>query len=111
MLRHVLIATAALPTIAYAQSSFTDARDSRPTDSFAISACGDAASREVRSRNPMATSARIKDSRPSPTSDTVTGVTGTGIFKDGGGSVRSFSFRCSYDIRLGRTTDVTIFAG
>lgn len=109
MLRHALLAATALPALAFAQSSFTDARDSRPTDSFAISACGDAAGREVRNRNPMATDAQVKESHPSPTSDTVTDVSGTGSFKDGGGAVRSFSFRCSYDLRQGRTTDVTIF--
>ncbi|MET0937381.1 MAG: hypothetical protein ABWX83_15410 [Luteibacter sp.] len=109
MLRHALLATAAFPALALAQSSFTDARDGRPTDAFATSACGDAAAREVRERNPMATGAQVKDSRPSPTSDTVTGVSGTGNFKDGGGALRSFSFRCSYDLRLGRTTDVTVF--
>jgi GTPase len=59
----------------------------------------------------MATDAQVKDGRPSPISDTVTDVSGTGSFKDGSGSTRSFSFRCSYDIRQGRTTDVTIFAG
>jgi hypothetical protein len=107
MFRHVLIAALALPGIASAQSSFTEARG-RPTDSFAISACGDAAAAEVRSRNPMAGNVHVADSRASTSSDTSTDVSGTGQFQNGSQPARSFTFRCSYDVRAGRTSGVSV---
>lgn len=107
MFRHVLFAALAIPGLASAQSSFTDARG-RPADAFAISACGDAAAAEVRSRNPMAGNVHVADSRASSASDTSTDVSGTGQFQNGSQPPRSFSFRCSYDVRAGRTSGVSV---
>lgn len=103
-----LLFCALLPTTAWAQSSFTDARDRRPTDSFAISACVDAANREVRNRNPMAGNVESLDSHASPSSDTRTDVDGKGRFKDPTGATRNFSFRCGYDLRSNATSSVSV---
>lgn len=104
---YVLVA-AAMPAIGWGQSLFTDAREHRATDDFAISACGDAVSREVRSRNAMASQVQVDEAHASPATDTRTDIAGGGHLRDGSGGTRKFTFRCSYDIRAGNTTNVSV---
>lgn len=109
MFKHALMILTVLPAAAWGQSSFTDARNQRPTDTFAVSACGDAAVREVRSRSPSASSVQVTGGGASPTADTRTDVSGKGSLSDGGGTTRSFTFRCTYDLRTGATSGVSVF--
>ncbi len=109
MRSYVALVLVAVPWWAWGQSSFTDARDHRPTDTFAISACGDAAAREVRSRSPMANNVQVTDAGALPTADTRTDVSGKGSLRDGSGATRNFTFRCTYDLRKGAASNVTVF--
>lgn len=104
---YVLIAATA-PAMAWGQSSFTEAREHRATDDFAISACGDAVSREVRSRNAMASEVKVDEAHASPATDSRTDIAGSGHLRDGSGGTRTFTFRCSYDIRAGNTSNVSV---
>lgn len=97
-----------LPAITCAQSSFTEARDHRATDDFAISACGDAVGREVRSRHAMAGQVQVDEAHASQATDTRTDIAGGGHLRDGSGGTRKFTFRCSYDIRAGNTSNVSV---
>lgn len=92
-----------------AQSSFTDARDHRPTDPFAISSCSDAASREAQSRNPMATGVTVTSSDVSPTGTTRSDVSGKGTYRTAAGQIGNFTFRCTYDLQKSAVSEVTIF--
>jgi hypothetical protein len=109
MRARILWALAAVPSVVWGQSSFTDARAHRPTDAFAVSACGDAAAREVRSRNPTSSNVHVTDSNASPTADTSTDVSGKGSLRDGAGAIRSFTFRCTYELRKGAASNVMVF--
>lgn len=99
---------ALLPLTTSAQSAFTDAREHRPTDDFAIRACSDAAEREARSRSPGASQVAVDHAEASPTADTRTDVSGKGSLRDGSGASRGFTFRCTYDLRTGAATGVTV---
>jgi hypothetical protein len=107
----ILLATACLASTSWAQSAFTDARDRRPTDDFAIRACATAVEREVRSHAPGAADVESGDGKASLATDTRTDVRGEGSYKDASGAARGFSFRCSYDLRTSVTSDVTVNMG
>lgn len=109
MRRHVLLILATLHSVAWAQSPFTDARAHRPGDAFAVTACGDAAARDVRSRNPMAGNVHVTEANSSPTAQTRTDVSGKGTLSDSTGTVRNFTFRCTYEIRTGAASSVMVF--
>jgi hypothetical protein len=109
MHRYFLWAFAALPSVAWGQSTFTDARVHRPTNAFAITVCGDAAARELRSRSPTASNVQVSSADPSPTAETSTDVSGKGTLRDGAGTIHSFTFRCTYDLRTGAASNVMVF--
>lgn len=100
---------AAVPAVGWAQSSFTEAREHRATDDVAISACGDAVNREVRSRNAMASQVEVDEAHASPATESRTDIAGGGHLRDGSGGTRKFTFRCSYDIRAGNTSNVSVW--
>lgn len=100
-----------MPAVCSAQSAFTNARDRRPTDDFAIRACANAAEREVRSHTPSAGKVETDNATTSPASDTRTDVTGGGTYQDGAGAARHFTYRCSYDLRTSATSDISVNSG
>lgn len=100
-----------MPAVCWAQSSFTAARDRRPTDDFAMSACANAAEREVRNHTPGAGNIATGDAKASPATDTRTDVTGGGTYADGAGAARHFTYRCSYDLRTSATSDISVNSG
>jgi hypothetical protein len=104
-----LVPSLMAPGPGIAQSAFTDARDHRPTDPFAISSCSDAASREAQSRNPMATGFTVTSSDVSPTGNTRSDVSGKGTFRTAAGQTGNFTFRCTYDLQKSAVSDVTVF--
>jgi hypothetical protein len=100
-----------MPATCWAQSAFTDARDRRPTDDFAIRSCANAAEREVRSHTPGAGKVETDDAKASPASDTRTDVTGGGTYEEGAGTARHFTYRCSYDLKTNATSDISVNSG
>ncbi|QDE39462.1 hypothetical protein FIV34_09730 [Luteibacter pinisoli] len=101
-------AVAWLPLAAAAQWSSFDARDHQVVDPFAVSACSDAASQEVRSRMPSAGSVKVTRADGSVAGESRVDVSGDGSFAGAGGQAQTFTFRCSYDTKARTTSGVTV---
>ena len=111
MRAHGLLIFTLLSTTCWAQSAFTDARDRRPTDDFAIRACGNAAEREIRAHTPAVGKVDSDDAKASLATDTRTDVSGGGTYEDSSGTAHHFTYRCSYDLRTSATSDVSVNSG
>jgi hypothetical protein len=89
-----------VPGLAGAQWSQFDARDHQVVDPFAVSACSDAASQEVRSRMPSANAVKVTKTDPS--------AAGEGTFAGVAGPSQTFTFQCTYDVKARTTSGVTV---
>jgi hypothetical protein len=103
-----VVAMVVVPVAAWAQWSSFDARDHQMVDPFAVSACSDAASQEVRSRMPSAGSVKVSRTDPSVSGDNRVDVSGEGSFAGAGSQAQTFTFRCTYDVKSRTTSGVTV---
>jgi len=97
-----------VPMIAWAQWSSFDARDHQVVDPFAVGACSDAASQEVRSRMPSAGNVKVTHTDASVSGENRADVAGEGSFAGAGSQAQTFTFRCTYDVKSRTTSGVTV---
>jgi hypothetical protein len=97
-----------VPGLAGAQWSQFDARDHQVVDPFAVGACSDAASEEVRSRMPSANAVKVTKTDPSAAGDNRVSVSGEGTFAGVAGPSQTFTFQCTYDVKARTTSGVTV---